>query len=121
LSRFSAADYFLEFGAGATLFYWGVAPSSFRTYSGGAVSTGVWHHVVASKSGASTGDLYIDGVLKTNYTGTLVAVPSASAPLSFGVYYGNANPLSGRIDDLRIYSRALSSNEVSIIYNLYKP
>ena len=63
---------------------------------------------------------YLDGVLQTTQ-GTLVsAVSTTNYPLSIGVNPGAtyANFFDGRIDEVRVYNRALSANEVNRLYNM---
>jgi hypothetical protein len=85
--------------------------------SGNAVSTNVWQHLAATWDGA-TMRLYVDGVQVTSQAkgGTLTA---DTTPISFGAL-GNgttaASYLTGTIEDLRIYSRAMSANEIMTIY-----
>lgn len=76
-----------------------------------------WNHIVGTYNNGSL-SLYVNGVAMTNVStsGTLV---NTSDPLMIG---GNANPGTGQIfdrdiDDVRIYNRALTSNEV---YSLFK-
>jgi hypothetical protein len=77
-------------------------------------------------------NFYVDGVLR--YTGThLISswVPSSGdsfVPLSLGTLYPYGSPwvgtasftFGGLIDEVRIYSRALSASEVQALYNATK-
>ena len=69
-------------------------------------TTGTWRHIVASYDG-TTAKLYVDGSLV------------ASAPKSWSTV-GNltyfAGNYDGRIDDLKIYNRAVTDVEVSNLY-----
>jgi hypothetical protein len=90
---------------------------------------GSWHQYLFTKVGTAY-TLYIDGVPSgTNYmvdssTGFTVnegvvgpsAIPSGiTAPLTIGWAEGGGY-FNGKLDDVRIYSRALSSNEVAQLY-----
>jgi len=78
---------------------------------------GQWHHV-AFVVDASGGWLYVDGALKASrgWTGAPGAA-STIQELSIGRYPGTTKPyFPGSIDDARIYNRALSATEVSILY-----
>jgi hypothetical protein len=73
-----------------------------------------WHYVVGTQNG-TTGNIYVDGqIVATNVT-------SITYPYQ-GIYIGN-NPnnvnlfFGGFIDDVRIYNRALSADEIA---NQYK-
>lgn len=86
--------------------------------NGTAPSLNAWHHLVVTLSG-STGTLYIDGVaVGTNSSVTLK--PSALGSTTQN-YIGKSqydDPiLNGRVDDFRIYNRALSAAEISALAN----
>ncbi|HSB02532.1 MAG TPA: arabinofuranosidase catalytic domain-containing protein [Anaerolineales bacterium] len=80
-----------------------------------ALPTGVWTHVAVTKSG-NTGTLYVNGsVVGTNNNMTLSPSSLGSTNQNWlGRSQYSADPfLNGRIDDFRIYNRALSASEVS--------
>jgi len=88
----------------------------------GNLSTGVWHHLAVTLSG-STGVLYVDGVpADTNLSMTLK--PSSLGGTTQN-YIGKSQwpdpNLTGSVDDLRIYSRALSATEVGGLANPVPP
>jgi hypothetical protein len=103
-----------------------------RTSSGwryGAINfnptTGAWYHVVYTYK-ASTGEMkaYING---QPYAITFSSAPVAgetirtgNAPLLIGKDTRGINYFNGKMDELRIYNRALSPAEVSALYN-YAP
>jgi hypothetical protein len=70
------------------------------------VADGQWHHAVATLSSQGM-MLYLDG--------NLVATNSDTASQGFAGYW-RSSPGQGSIDDIRIYNRALSSNEVAQLY-----
>lgn len=60
---------------------------------------------------------YLDGVLVNTVTQPALNVTGAG-PLKVGAYGSNTGlPLGGRLDDLRVYNRALSAQEVLDLYN----
>jgi hypothetical protein len=88
---------------------------------------GSWHQFIFTKIG-TTYTIYIDGVPAsgTNYETVgnsedagvvgLSAIPSGiTAPLTIG-YAEGSGYFNGKLDDLRIYNRALSSSEVAQLY-----
>ena len=95
---------------------------SFMIYNGGfqfdfATTTTIhddqWHHVAAVRDGA-TGQIYIDGVLAAQASGTVKSLE----PL--GVVVGcdsrdNINYLNAAIDDIRIYRRALAVQDLTAV------
>lgn len=73
-----------------------------------------WHHVAVTLNG-STGTLYVDGV-QVGQNAAMTLTPSSLGTTTQN-YIGKsqyADPyLNGRMDDFRIYSRALSASEVA--------
>ncbi|MBN3035945.1 MAG: hypothetical protein JW861_10195 [Bacteroidales bacterium] len=82
-------------------------------YTSESYNDGQWHLLVGVFDG-STMHLYVDGMLKasqtrnhTNYNSTTIKFGSLDAgPGGPGLFY------SGKLDDIRIYNRALTANEV---------
>lgn len=87
------------------------------TNSGSPVPLNQWVHVVATRRADEPGRIYYDGVLQ----------PSTSALWPGGVTYNSSwfamgrqkdlnRPFKGKIDDVRIYARALTGAEVAAHY-----
>jgi Concanavalin A-like lectin/glucanases superfamily len=78
---------------------------------------GKWHQVVATYSGNLL-SLYVDGVL--NSTGTISWGPATYNTFTIGAAVRTSTQFywSGKIDDVRIYNRALSTQEVALLYAL---
>jgi hypothetical protein len=73
-----------------------------------------WHHIVGRQKGGAA-SLYVDGRLCAS--GTLPAIGNASTSISLGRYDTvNFDYFLGRIDEVRIYDRALSDREISELY-----
>jgi len=76
-----------------------------------------WHHLVAVRNSTYSAQLYVDGVLDSSAS----CAPSqqtsirTTTPLSIGA--GNGTFYAGLIDDARVYSRALSAEEVRQLYS----
>src|ERR1022692_4350517 len=97
-------------GAGTT----GSCGAGYGCAEGGAVSSG-WHLVTATFDG-TTARLYVDNALVGS--DTFSAPPNTNLPLYIGRYYAaSLSGWNGAIDEVRLYSRALTSAEVSAIYN----
>ncbi len=78
---------------------------------------GNWHHIVAIRAG-SHGELWVDGVCKQTIE-NMISVYSDSAMCVGNSYSGDSNqrtPWSGLLDEVMIFDRALSSNEVSSLF-----
>ena len=88
--------------------------------SASAPSLNTWHHYTGTYDGANM-KIYVDGVLSNT-----VAQTGAIDTSNVGLIFGSsrlASPcgtgvLTGSIDDVRIYNRALSANEVKQLYNI---
>lgn len=86
------------------------------------VSLNKWHYVAMTRSG-STGNwtytLYLDGALDNSASG-VANNPNAQQSASIGRYGAFANDsftFKGAIDDVRIYNRAITAQEVKDLYN----
>jgi hypothetical protein len=82
-----------------------------------ALATAGWRHVAVTLSG-TTGTLYLDGVaVGTNNSMTLKPSNLGNTALNYIGRSQYADPyLNGRVDDFRIYRRALSAAEVSMLF-----
>ena len=63
-------------------------------------SLGVWQHIAITRYDNSVYRLFVDGILKTSKTDTLI--PANTIPLTIGVFNDNAYRLQGYIDEVRI-------------------
>jgi hypothetical protein len=83
------------------------------------VDDNVWHHVVAVRNG-TTRTIWVDGVV--DVSGTFASIPNLNSTEKLSIGRLNVSPISqyfdGLIDDLRIYNRALSPEEIYRLYNL---
>ncbi len=81
------------------------------------ISTGVWYHV-AGVRGTNFAQLYVNGLLQQQSSVTFTQSYGAF-PLLFGTS-GQTNwdrKLKGSLDEVSLYNRALSSNEIVNIFN----
>jgi hypothetical protein len=81
-----------------------------QAQSAGTIPAGAWTHVAVTQTG-TTGRIYINGVL--DGTATRSGTPATSAdPLTFG-YAGFHTYHYGSMDEVRMYTRALSASEIA--------
>jgi hypothetical protein len=86
------------------------------------VSNNVWTHIVGIIRGATDMDLYVNEVnIGGTYSGTGGSIAYGSDSARIG--QGNSSlwssfPFNGKIDDVRIYNRALSADEIKRLYNI---
>lgn len=76
--------------------------------------TGMWHHYAVTRVG-STYTFYANGIFLGTAT-TAITIPDSSLGLSIG-QAENLGFLDGRIDDVQIYNRALSFQEVNYLFD----
>lgn len=91
------------------------------TITAGAVSTGVWHMITWTSNGTNSNIIYIDGAQSGNTTShnPQAGTPSQVLIGAYGTTGGQEN-FWGTIDDVRIYNRILSANDIAQLYRFYK-
>jgi regulation of enolase protein 1 (concanavalin A-like superfamily) len=110
-------EYMLNVNANGTVnfFVYGSGGYQFDLTTTTTVNDGQWHYLSGVRSG-TTGYLYIDGVQAATASGTIQSLNALA--VSIGYDYRDTNKhFTGLIDDVRIYSRALSGAEVLSIYD----
>ena len=90
-------------------------PSGPSVFSNVLINDGNWHHVVLTSDGAYENS-YVDGQFQ-NKEARSGNVPDTSAAITIGVYSYLWQYFPGFIDDVRIYNRALSEQDVLELYN----
>ena len=80
---------------------------------------GTWHHVVYVSSGLNTNsNIYYDGVLVGNATNANSNNNCSNAMLYFGVdIYSSLENYDGKLDDIGIWNRVLTQQEITALYN----
>ncbi|MGB9594852.1 MAG: LamG domain-containing protein, partial [Candidatus Poribacteria bacterium] len=74
-----------------------------------------WYHIVAVFDGTNA-YLYINGQLDGS-TSSWTAIPSGTYGIVIGYGRMGSYPFSGRMDDIKIWNRALSPSEIVELYN----
>ena len=88
-----------------------------------SVIDGNWHYLVFTSTGNALNDIdnskvYIDGIEQIGETSTKSGLPDA---INGNCKIGGGNGyMTGLVDDVRVYDRALSVEEVKTIYNATK-
>jgi hypothetical protein len=80
------------------------------------ISPGVWHHVAVTLVNGGNVNFYLDGVPAGTSSQQGTFGVTNSKPLLIGTRADGYSYFNGLIDELSIYNRALSSNEVNSIY-----
>ncbi|MHA2426443.1 MAG: LamG-like jellyroll fold domain-containing protein [Candidatus Hermodarchaeia archaeon] len=92
-----------------------------RTVADG-YNDGGWHHLVITYDGLGNILIYIDGLVKVTTTvyNTLSSSTTNTAPFHIGAQDGT-NVFDGSIDEVAIYTRVLSAEQVLSIFGSAKP
>jgi hypothetical protein len=81
------------------------------------VLSGAWHHVIGTYDG-STIKIYVDGILQASKSWSS-GLDGATATAYIGQDdYDSSRRFTGLIDDVRIYNRALSADEIKRLYKI---
>ncbi len=78
------------------------------------VSDGNWHHLGVTYDGSCV-KMYVDGKLVNNYTGISGEIRRDDCEWAIGRLVRNINRFTGSIDEVRIYSRAITASEMEAI------
>ena len=96
--------------------YWNGNPDI--SYSGATIVDNIWQHVCITKNGTSDIKVYINGELKASSTATH---NNLSFPTTYrigrDVRSGDGTPYKGLMSDFRIYTTALSEEDVLELYH----
>ena len=98
-----------------------IATAQYFTVGGKCVAR-VWQHFVAVRTNGATVALYINGVAQSvavGGSGTFASDVGVVERIGAGFFRNASNPsfFNGLIDDVRVYNRALSANEIATLYN----
>jgi fibronectin type 3 domain-containing protein len=86
-----------------------------------ALATGGWHHVAVTLNGA-TGTLYVDGAQVGRNTAMTLKPSDMGSTTQNWIGRSQFSPdpyLNGRVDDFRIYNKALSASEVAALADMF--
>lgn len=89
--------------------------------AGNKLNDGRWHHVVATYDGAGNLKLYIDGQLQATTTGLTLNTTLNGDGIQIAGSGSFSSPLTGSIDEVAIYSTALSAADVLAHYKAATP
>jgi len=80
------------------------------------ITQNAWNHVVVTYDGANV-RFYVNGVAQGAPAYTTLPVNTVNA-FVVGNIADSSRPLDGKLDDVRIYNRALSASEIQRLYNM---
>jgi hypothetical protein len=91
--------------------------------STGHISNNTWHNIICvfpNTTASNACKIYIDGTERATGTSTLGSITRNTLNNGLGgrFYSGSLSlPLNGKIDQVRIFDRAITANEVTTLYN----
>jgi hypothetical protein len=88
---------------------------AYTVFSTTQAVTGAWYHVAAVKSSSSFA-IYVNGVLEDERSPVPSFTDTNSANLRIGFYPLEGAHLNGLVDEVQIYNRALSGDEIQAIF-----
>ncbi|MCX6924019.1 MAG: protein kinase, partial [Verrucomicrobia bacterium] len=111
----------LNFGISDSDHQWDGAFQAFPT-DPGAVTAQAWNHVAAVYDQSSgTRRIFVNGEQVKSRTDTPITICSGEAPLTLGAHSRGGGQIighfSGLLDEVSLYHRALSAEEIQAIYN----
>jgi len=88
----------------------------------GNISDGNWHHVVSTwEAESDTVNIYLDGVFQQSLSGSLSGNTSSNDWVGLGGKFDDLIEVRhlymGLMDEVQIYPRALSEEQISVLYN----
>jgi len=112
MNRFQADGKFLAFFDGTT--------SGESAVFGDSLNDGVWHHLAATNDSSVT-RMYIDGKLvgekEESYTSGYFRIDQLDKPSSVGAQYTGTNFFKGCVDEVRIWGKVLTQEEIQEFMN----
>ena len=96
--------------------YFESGSSQNQIYSASPVNDGVWHNIVTTYGGPGTRvKMYIDGVI--NDSTAVVTLGTSSSLFGIGNNTQANIPFQGKIDDVGMWNRALTQQEITNLYS----
>lgn len=99
--------------SGAINFYVNDAGSNITSGLASDVYDAKWHHLVLTQDGANQ-RMYVDAVLVDTDAQTSVVAPDSMVVFA---QIDGTTPFNGSVDNLALWSRALTQDEISFLYN----
>lgn len=98
----------------------GFSTSNETNFTGGTINTGNWYHIAITRELAGGSSqimkIYLQGNKVAEHDDSLRNM-GGEYELYFGEFRNDFRQLDGKLDDARIYNRALSALEITALYN----
>jgi len=123
LTGSSFGPYYLQFkqSSGSKFSFWvvGTPSGNAEIFSTTSPSTGQWYFITATRDGTNI-NLYVNGILEAQTAWSTTQTTNSGNYLQFGGTQNaggtNFRLLNGYLDDIAIFSRALTPSEVLFLY-----
>lgn len=96
----------------------------FRTFLGEedlsnntSIPLNTWTYITAVFDGRQK-SIYVNGILDSNIVDISGTLKASTNSFEIGRYYNGSYPFKGKIQDVRIYNRALTQEEIMILYKM---
>ena len=96
-----------------------VGGASKTAYSNAAIPIDSWTHLVGSYDNSRV-RIYVNGIEQSDGTDISGNINTTTNNLIIGRNYNSTEYFNGGIADARVYNRALSTDEISLLYNSYR-
>jgi hypothetical protein len=83
-----------------------------------SVSTNVWMHVVVTRDAGNLVNFYVNGIRSGTANQDCGTPVAGATQTSIGSTVGGSSPYNGKMDDVRVYNRVLSAQEITRLYNM---
>ncbi len=105
-------------GAGSKIYDGNIGSTAYLSTAG--ITDQEWHHVVETRGGGTI-KFYIDGALDSSQADSdTYSCAGGTALYAIGNINSTSPKFQGVIDDLRLYNRVLTQDEITVIYNRTK-
>lgn len=81
------------------------------------INDGVWHHVVGTRTKTGDVKIYVDGSLQATVADSTTTATTNTSPVGLAYRADGTQYLNGSMDEVKVFNRALSVNEIKAEYN----
>ena len=118
VSKAYGGEWLWQIYAPSKMYVWHDSGVRARWNVSGSIVAGNWYHLAFVRDGtAKTYKIYCDGVLKTTSGAYASAPPTSETHVTIGSGGSHVQPFDGLIDEVRIYSTALTASEIKALYD----
>jgi hypothetical protein len=102
--------------AGSGTYEWDLYDGSEHNIYTSIPSYNAWHHLVGTYDG-TTQKIYVDGILKNSQSISITPITTNDLGIGACPFCGPGQFTTGKIDNVRVYNYALTTDQIKTIYN----